>query len=112
MRPYALAGGVYRIVVRSLRRHVIATFGLTLALMACSPAALHPPETNYQQRDPDKEACLYGSGDAAIAACERMLAKGVLVKDTHETTVRFSPPLVITDDELDWGLERIAKVLG
>jgi hypothetical protein len=55
---------------------VIATVGLTLTVIGCSPAAMHPPETNYDQSDPDREACLYGRGaDAAIAACERIVAR-------------------------------------
>ena len=38
------------------------------------------------------------------------MAKGVLAKDTHETTVRFAPPLVITKDDIDWAIERIKPV--
>jgi len=47
----------------------------------------------------------------ARAACERLLAEGILAKDTHETTIRLAPPLVITRDELAWALERIVPVL-
>jgi len=36
--------------------------------------------------------------------CEKMLTKGVLTKDTHKTVVRFAPPLIITREELDFGL--------
>ncbi len=42
--------------------------------------------------------------------CEQLMAKGVLAKDTHEKTVRFAPPLVITKDEIDWAMERIREV--
>jgi len=42
---------------------------------------------------------------------EALLREGLLCKDTHRTTVRFSPPLVITEDEVDWSLERIDRVL-
>ena len=31
----------------------------------------------------------------------------MLAKDTHETTVRLAPPLVIEREEIDWALERI-----
>jgi ornithine--oxo-acid transaminase len=48
----------------------------------------------------------------ARAAAERLLERGVLAKDTHEATIRIAPPLVITQDELDWGLERIFEVLA
>jgi ornithine--oxo-acid transaminase len=35
----------------------------------------------------------------------------VLAKDTHETTIRLAPPLVISEEDLDWALERILGVL-
>jgi ornithine--oxo-acid transaminase len=44
--------------------------------------------------------------------CERLMAEGLLCKETHEHTIRFAPPLVITQEEVDWALERIRKVLG
>jgi ornithine--oxo-acid transaminase len=47
----------------------------------------------------------------ARAFCEALKTKGVLCKETHENVLRFSPPLVITQDELDWAYERIAAVL-
>jgi ornithine--oxo-acid transaminase len=43
--------------------------------------------------------------------CERLMAQGILCKDTHEHTIRFAPPLIITPDQVDWALERIAPVL-
>ena len=47
----------------------------------------------------------------ARAHCERLLGRGVLAKDTHETTIRLAPPLVISEEDLDWALERILGVL-
>jgi len=44
--------------------------------------------------------------------CKALKTKGILAKDTHEDTIRFAPPLVITRDEVDWALERITDVLG
>jgi ornithine--oxo-acid transaminase len=44
--------------------------------------------------------------------CERLKEEGILAKETHENTIRFAPPLTIEKEELDWALERIAKVLG
>ncbi|MFJ6655648.1 ornithine--oxo-acid transaminase [Streptomyces sp. NPDC091377] len=43
---------------------------------------------------------------------ERLLAEGVLVKDTHGSTIRLAPPLTITDDELRSALGALEKVLG
>ncbi len=44
--------------------------------------------------------------------CEALKERGVLAKDTHGTVIRLAPPLVITKEELDWALERIAEVLA
>src|SRR5437660_1266441 len=53
--------------------------------------------------------------DPAVAgareACERLLAKGVLSKETHQTVVRLAPPLVIARADLDWALDRFEEVL-
>ncbi len=43
--------------------------------------------------------------------CEQLMAKGLLCKETHENVIRFAPPLVITREEMDLALEKIADVL-
>ncbi len=43
---------------------------------------------------------------------ERLKELGVLAKDTHGQTIRFAPPLVIEERELDWMLGAIEKVLA
>ena len=48
---------------------------------------------------------------SARAACERLLEKGVLSKETHHTVVRLAPPLVIARADLDWALDRFEEVL-
>jgi len=42
---------------------------------------------------------------------ERLLAAGVLTKETHETVVRLAPPLVIARAELDWAIDRFTEVV-
>ncbi|GAA2707897.1 MULTISPECIES: ornithine--oxo-acid transaminase [Streptomyces] len=42
---------------------------------------------------------------------ERLMERGVLVKDTHGTTIRIAPPLVITKEDLGWGLDQLRAVL-
>ncbi|UYQ63959.1 ornithine--oxo-acid transaminase [Streptomyces peucetius] len=42
---------------------------------------------------------------------EKLVDLGVLVKDTHGPTIRIAPPLVISKEDLDWGLDRISAVL-
>jgi len=51
-----------------------------------------------------------GPKETVRPLCEKLMAKGVLAKDTHEKTIRFAPPLVITKDEIDWAMERIREV--
>lgn len=43
--------------------------------------------------------------------CEKLKETGLLCKETHDTTIRFAPPLTITKQQLDWALERIRFVL-
>lgn len=43
---------------------------------------------------------------------ERLLARGVLVKDTHGQTIRIAPPLVVRATELDWAIEQLQHVLA
>ena len=45
------------------------------------------------------------------AVCERLASLGVLAKETHGSTIRLAPPLVITEDELSWALERFAEAV-
>ncbi len=52
------------------------------------------------------------SAGGARGYCEKLMAEGMLCKETHEHTIRFAPPLVIQETELEWALERIAKVLA
>jgi len=47
----------------------------------------------------------------ARSFCERLRDRGLLCKETHVHTIRFAPPLVITREEIDWAMERIAAVL-
>ena len=52
-----------------------------------------------------------GAGTAR-AACERLMRRGILAKDTHESTIRLAPPLCVTRENLEWSLERIVDVLS
>jgi ornithine--oxo-acid transaminase len=44
--------------------------------------------------------------------CEALMARGVLSKDTHGSTIRFAPPLVISPEDLTWGLDQLAEVVA
>ena len=48
--------------------------------------------------------------EAARPYCEKLKKLGLLCKETHDTVIRFAPPLVITKEELDWAIGKIGKV--
>jgi ornithine--oxo-acid transaminase len=48
----------------------------------------------------------------ARTICERLLDHGLVVKDTHETTLRLAPPLVITETDLDHALTTLHDVIA
>jgi len=43
--------------------------------------------------------------------CESLQNSGILAKETHESIIRFAPPLIIDKTTIDWALERIRNVL-
>ena len=47
----------------------------------------------------------------AREVCERLMDRGLLSKETHETVVRLAPPLIITRDQIDWAITQIREVL-
>jgi ornithine--oxo-acid transaminase len=51
-------------------------------------------------------------GPSARELCERLMRRGLLCKDTHESTIRLAPPLTIEDRELDFALEALRAELG
>ena len=55
---------------------------------------------------------LHESAGGARKYCEALRAEGILAKETHVHTIRFAPPLVIERADLEWALERIARVLA
>jgi ornithine--oxo-acid transaminase len=54
---------------------------------------------------------LHPQAGGARRYCDALRQRGVLCKDTHDHTIRVSPPLVITRDEIDWALEQFDATL-
>jgi ornithine--oxo-acid transaminase len=52
------------------------------------------------------------SAGGARRFCEALQDRGILCKETHETVIRFAPPLVIDKTTLDWALPHIREVLN
>lgn len=44
--------------------------------------------------------------------CEALQAEGILCKETHQHVIRLAPPLIIQRENIDWALEKIARVLN
>ena len=51
------------------------------------------------------------AGDAR-QFCEALMDRGILCKETHNHIIRFSPPLVLTTEQVDWAMEHIAEVFS
>jgi ornithine--oxo-acid transaminase len=53
--------------------------------------------------------------DPALATgrevCERLMARGLLAKDTHGSTIRLAPPIVIDPADVDWAVAQLEAVL-
>jgi ornithine--oxo-acid transaminase len=43
--------------------------------------------------------------------CEALMRRGVLAKDTHGSTIRLAPPIVVEQADLDWAVDQLAEVL-
>ena len=54
---------------------------------------------------------LYPEAGGARQYCEKLLKMGLLGKETPGNIIRFAPPLVITEEQIDWALEKIGKVI-
>jgi ornithine--oxo-acid transaminase len=55
---------------------------------------------------------LHPEAGGARRFCEALMKEGILCKETHTHVIRFAPPLVITKEEIDWALARIAPILS
>lgn len=54
---------------------------------------------------------LHKEAGGARRFCEALMARGLLCKETHQHVIRFAPPLVITQAEIDWAMTQIEAVL-
>ncbi|WP_020059849.1 ornithine--oxo-acid transaminase [Bacillus sp. 123MFChir2] len=50
--------------------------------------------------------------ESARPYCEQLKAAGLLCKETHENVIRIAPPLVISEEDLQWAFEKIKEVLS
>lgn len=55
---------------------------------------------------------LFPRAGGARTYCERLMSFGVLCKETHDNIIRFTPPLIIKKEEIDWAMEKITSVFA
>lgn len=48
--------------------------------------------------------------EAARPYCEQLKELGLLCKETHDTVIRFAPPLIISQEDLDWAIDKVKQV--
>ena len=109
-----LACAVGREVVRLLADGRLIEESAALGDVAAARlrAAAHPAVREVRQRGLWLGIELVDEAISARRASELLMDRGVLAKDTHETTLRIAPPLTVTAEELDWALERFDEVLA
>jgi ornithine--oxo-acid transaminase len=54
---------------------------------------------------------LHPKAGGARRFCEALVKVGILAKETHENVIRFAPPLIIKQADIDWALPGIREVL-
>jgi ornithine--oxo-acid transaminase len=54
---------------------------------------------------------LHPKAGGARRFCEALVKVGILAKETHENVIRFAPPLIISQADIDWALPGIREVL-
>ena len=106
-----LACAVAREVIAMLRTGEYQERSASLGAMLHARLAALPPSIVSSVRGRGLWAGVSFSSLSGRAVCERLLSSGVLAKETHGSTIRLAPPLVITEEELGWGLDRFAEAV-
>jgi ornithine--oxo-acid transaminase len=55
---------------------------------------------------------LHPEAGGARKYCYALKDRGMLCKDTHVDTIRLAPPLVITQEQIDWAVDQLEAVLS
>jgi ornithine--oxo-acid transaminase len=106
-----LACAVGREVVAMLRTGEYQARSASLGSVLHAGLGALPPSVVSSVRGRGLWAGVTFAGLDGRAVCERLAMLGVLAKETHGSTIRLAPPLVITSEELSWGLERFSEAV-
>ena len=115
-------GGIGRLLDRALEPGLAEMLQPYLAAIEAANPNATPPRhypgspwiARHLLRRQDRQTAVElhpeaGGGRRLVEALSR---RGLLAKDTHENTVRFAPPLVITRSQVDWAVAQIADAIG
>ncbi|MCO5992622.1 ornithine--oxo-acid transaminase [Actinoallomurus rhizosphaericola] len=105
-----LACAVGREVIAMLRTGEFQERSRTLGAHLHARLGALPPEQVREVRGRGLWAGVELNGKARPVS-ERLMERGVLAKETHETTLRLAPPLMVSQEDLDWALDRLEAVL-
>jgi ornithine--oxo-acid transaminase len=105
-----LACAVGREVVAMLRTGEYQARAAVLGEHMHTRLAALPPDAVRAVRGRGLWAGVEFGGRSGREVCEQLAALGVLAKETHGSTIRLAPPLIISREDLDWGLDRLDDV--
>jgi ornithine--oxo-acid transaminase len=105
-----LACAVGREVVAMLRTGEYQARAAVLGEHMHTRLAALPPDAVRAVRGRGLWAGVEFGGRSGREVCEQLAALGVLAKETHASTIRLAPPLIISREDLDWGLDRLDDV--
>jgi ornithine--oxo-acid transaminase len=105
-----LACAIGREVIAMLRDGSLQERSASLGTVMQSRLAALPPSAVSSVRGLGLWAGVTFTALGGREVCERLMGLGVLTKETHGNTIRLGPPLVITEEDLMWGLDQIAEV--
>jgi ornithine--oxo-acid transaminase len=107
-----LAAAVGTEVVRMLATGEFQARARELGAVLCRLLAELPPERVVAVRSRGLWAGIDVVGRSGRDVCEGLLRRGVLAKDTHGSTIRLAPPLIIERSELEWALDQLRDELA
>jgi ornithine--oxo-acid transaminase len=107
-----LACAVGTAVVRRLRTGAVQARAAELGSLFAGLLAGLPADAVTAVRSVGLWAGVDLSHRTGRDVCEGLLRRGVLAKDAHGRTIRLAPPLVIAEDDLRWGVARLADELA
>lgn len=106
-----LACAIAREVIAMLRTGEFQERSRTLGAHMHERLGALPSELVHEVRGRGLWAGVELNGKARPVS-ERLMERGVLAKETHETTLRLAPPLVVDEADLDWALDRLTEALA